>query len=68
MKILLTILPRPNERVWFPNKESVPVSRAVVMTPGATNRITLNDESSLRVVRQVANFFLAFDLYENLLI
>ena len=38
------------------------------MTSGAINRITLNDESSLRVVRQVANFFLGFDLYENLLI
>ena len=68
VKILLNILPRPNKRVWFPNKKSVWVSRTVVMTSGAINRITLNDESSLRVVRQVANFFLGFDLYENLLI
>lgn len=35
------------------------------MTSGAINRVTLNDESSLRIVRQVANFFLDFDLFKN---
>lgn len=41
------------------------------MTSGAINRVSLNDESSLSVVRRVANFFLAYDLrtysYESFL-
>lgn len=35
---------------------------------GGMNRVTLDGESSVRVVRQGARFFLGFDLFNNLLI